>query len=102
MIYVSLPKLVFIGDDDNEQIKNGSGYDHNFVLNGKMGELRTIANVQAASSGINMEVLSTMAGVQLYTGNFLCSALAGKNNADYPKRSGTMLRNSILSRCYSP
>ena len=78
-------------DDDNEQIKNGSGDDHNFVLNGKMGELRTIANVKAANSGINMEVLSTMAGVQLYTGNFLCSALAGKNNADYPKRSGLCL-----------
>lgn len=78
-------------DDDNEQIKNAMGYDHNFVLNGNMGELRSIANVQAVNTGINMQVLSTMPGVQFYTGNFLCSALAGKNNADYPKRSGLCL-----------
>ena len=78
-------------DDKHEQIQNGKGFDHNFVLNGNMGELRKIANVEAANTKIKMEVLTTMPGVQFYTGNFLCAALKGKDNADYPKRSGLCL-----------
>lgn len=77
-------------DDENEQIKNAGGYDHNFVINGNVGELRNIASVVSKQTGIKMNVFSTMAGVQLYTGNFLTEE-AGKGGILYKKRYGLCL-----------
>lgn len=82
-------------DDKDEQIQNGKGYDHNFVLNGEIGKLRKVATVQAGKSSITMEVLTTMPALQLYTGNFLTGSLKGKNNAHYPKRSGLCLETQF-------
>ena len=63
-----------IGQDinaDNEQLKNGSGYDHNYVLNKKEeGELSFAAKLKEPNSGRTMEVYTTEPGLQLYTGNF--------------------------------
>src|SRR5690606_18796071 len=47
------------------------GYDHNYVLNGKSGELRKIAELRDPKSGRVMTVHTTEPGVQLYSGNFL-------------------------------
>ena len=62
-----------IGQDinaDNEQLKNGSGYDHNYVLNKKEeGELSFAAKLKEPNSGRTMEVYTTEPGLQLYTGN---------------------------------
>jgi aldose 1-epimerase len=58
-------------NDDNEQLKLGKGYDHNFVLNHKGSALTLAAKVEEPVSGRVMEVLTTQPGVQFYTGNFL-------------------------------
>jgi aldose 1-epimerase len=59
-------------DEENGQLKNGTGYDHNFVLNSKGDNaLILAARAKGDKSGITLEVLTTEPGVQLYTGNFM-------------------------------
>jgi aldose 1-epimerase len=63
-----------IGDrinEPDEQITNGSGYDHNFVLNRWDGSMQLAAVAAGDESGIKMEVFTTEPGIQLYTGNFM-------------------------------
>lgn len=76
---------------DHEQLKFGNGYDHNFVINGRMGMLRQAAVVSEPTTGRVMEVWTTEPGVQLYTGNFLDGTLVGKSGKPYPRRSGFCL-----------
>jgi aldose 1-epimerase len=47
------------------------GYDHNYIVNGKPGELRLAARVKDPKSGRVMEIHTTQPGIQFYTGNFL-------------------------------
>lgn len=62
--------------DDNEQLKFGNGYDHNFILNGdEENGMRHAATVKGDKSGIKMEVYTQEPGMQFYTGNFM----EGKN-----------------------
>lgn len=75
-------------DADDEQIKNGSGYDHCFVLNKKEpGELSFAAKITEPVSGRAMEVYTTEPGVQLYTDNW-ATGYKGQNGATFPRRSG--------------
>ena len=61
-----------VNDTTNAQIKNGAGYDHNFVLNPNKGaDLNIAATVLGDQSGIFMEVLTTEPGLQFYGGNFM-------------------------------
>lgn len=62
---------------DNEQIKNGGGYDHNFVLNGT--GMKHAATVSAKNSGIVMHVHTEEPGLQFYSGNFMKSENTFKN-----------------------
>ena len=78
-------------DQDNEQLKFGSGYDHNFVLNKNGDELSLAATVYEPTSGRVMEVYTTEPGVQFYTGNFLDGSTKGKAGQTYPRRSGFCL-----------
>lgn len=78
-------------ESTDEQLKNGKGYDHNFVLNGASGTMRQAAIVTEEKSGRVMEVLTTEPGIQLYTGNFLDGSLKGKNGAVYNLRNGFCL-----------
>ena len=79
-------------DDDNEQLKLGKGYDHNFVLNRQGGGPLTLAaRVAEPGSGRVMEVLTSEPGVQFYTGNFLDGTLKGKGGKTYGRRSGFCL-----------
>ena len=67
-------------DADNEQIKRGGGYDHNFVLNGWSASAerpRQVAHVVDPSSGRTLDVATTEPGVQFYTGNNLNDASNG-------------------------
>lgn len=73
-------------DADDEQIKLGGGYDHNFVLNGRMGMTRLAAEVFEPKSGRAMEVRTTEPGLQFYTGNFLDGSIRGKGGKVYNKR----------------
>jgi aldose 1-epimerase len=78
-------------EQDDEQLKRGHGYDHNFVLNHPAGRLDVIARVSEPVSGRVLEVLTTEPGVQFYTGNFLDGAIKGKGGQTYYKRSGFCL-----------
>jgi aldose 1-epimerase len=75
---------------DDLQIKNGCGYDHNFVF-APGNVLRTVATVISPESGRKMEVLTTEPGVQFYSGNFLDGTLPGKGGTTYEQRSGFCL-----------
>ncbi len=78
-----------IGDDD-EQLKYGNGYDHNFVVSGRAGVLRPAAEVFEPATGRRMEVWTTEPGVQFYTGNYL-AVTSGKGGKPYPRRTGFCL-----------
>src|SRR6266478_9326028 len=78
-------------NQDYEQLRLGKGYDHNFVLNGKIGTLRRVARVSESTSGRVMEVWTTEPGMQLYTGNFLDGTLTGKDGKLYQQRYGFCL-----------
>lgn len=78
-------------DADDEQIRAGSGYDHNFVLNGAADTLRLAARVSEPDSGRVLELLTTQPGVQLYCGNVMDAATTGKGGTVYPHRGGFCL-----------
>jgi aldose 1-epimerase len=77
-------------DANDTQIRNGQGYDHNFVLNHRMGSLGLAARVTEPTSGRVMRVYTTEPGVQFYSGNFLNGG-AGKYGRKYPRRAGFCL-----------
>ena len=74
-------------DADDEQIKNGAGYDHCFVLNKKEeGELSFAARLTEPKSGRTLEVYTTEPGVQVYSDNW-ATGYPGANGATFPRRS---------------
>jgi aldose 1-epimerase len=79
-----------IGHDDG-QLRNGSGYDHNFVLSAGGGRaMRRAARVREPLSGRVLELFTEEPGVQFYSGNFLDGSLSGKGRR-YGYRSGLCL-----------
>lgn len=78
-------------NEPDQQLQFGKGYDHNFVLNGRMGTLRLGARVYEAGTGRVMEVWTTEPGMQFYTGNFLDGTLTGKNGKVYKQNYGFCL-----------
>ena len=79
-------------DQDDEQLRFGRGYDHNFVLNQSGDDRRSgpalAARVYEPSSGRVMEIYTTEPGLQFYSGNFLDGTLRGKKGVRYGRRSG--------------
>ncbi len=73
-------------DQDNEQLKFGKGYDHNWVLNSSGGSLALAAKAHEPTTGRVMEVLTTQPGLQFYTGNFLDGSITGKGGKVYKRR----------------
>ena len=78
-------------EQDEEQLKLGKGYDHNFVINGRAGTLRLAGRVQEPTTGRVMEVWTTEPGMQLYTGNYLDGSDTGKGGKPYQYRYGFCL-----------
>jgi aldose 1-epimerase len=78
-------------NDDNEQLKLGRGYDHNYVLNEKIGTLQEAARVTEPTTGRVLTVETTQPGVQFYSGNFLDGTLHGKQGHVYALRTGFCL-----------
>jgi aldose 1-epimerase len=76
-------------DADDEQMKLGHGYDHNWVLNGS--GMRIAARVEEPATGRILEVLTTQPGVQFYGANFLDGTIHGKGGTVYARRSGFCL-----------
>jgi len=75
-------------DQDDEQLRFGHGYDHNWVLRKPLGELGLAARVYEPTSGRVLEVLTTEPGLQFYTGNFLDGSNVGKGGQAYQFRTG--------------
>ena len=76
---------------DDEQIKLGHGYDHNFVVDGGGKALTKTAEVYDPASGRVLEVLTTEPGVQFYTSNFLDGTIKGKQGIAYPRNGALCL-----------
>jgi len=79
-------------DQDDEQLKLGHGYDHNFVLRRAAGApISLAARVVERNTGRVLEVWTTEPGVQFYTGNFLDGTARGKGGLTYARRSAFCL-----------
>ena len=86
--------LAVIGDRinaDDEQIRNGNGYDHNWVLD-TQGDITKLAGLlYSPASGITLKLYTDEPGVQVYTGNFLDGTVTGKKGIVYKQRSAICL-----------
>ena len=73
------------------QLKNGNGYDHNWVLNAKGDINRRAASLKSQKTGIVLDVYTNEPGVQVYAGNFLDGSLTGKKGITYNQRASVCL-----------
>jgi aldose 1-epimerase len=78
-------------DADDEQIKLGHGYDHNWVLDSTGGKLAVAAEAFEPTSGRVLQVLTDQPGIQFYTGNFLDGTVKGKGGVTYGKHAAFCL-----------
>jgi aldose 1-epimerase len=76
---------------DNEQLKFGKGYDHNWAITKPRGTLAVIATVYEPETGRVLELSSTEPGVQFYSGNFLDGTDKGKGGQVYAQHAGLAL-----------
>ncbi len=74
-----------------DQIKNGNGYDHNWVLDTENDITKPAATLLCPSTGIMLTVYSDEPGIQVYSGNFLDGTVTGKHNITYNSRAGICL-----------
>ena len=74
-----------------QQLRNGKGYDHNWVLDTKGNVNELAAKLSCPSTGIAVEVYTNEPGIQIYTGNFLKGNIVGKNGVAYPCRASVCL-----------
>lgn len=72
-----------------DQIKNATGYDHNWCLNtyknGKGNDKSVAASLYSPKTGILLQVYTNEPGLQVYTGNFQGTGIACKHGIKYPK-----------------
>ena len=84
-----------IGRDINhpacKQLKNGHGYDHNWVLDTEGDITKPAATLWCPETGIQLTVYTDEPGIQVYTGNFLDGSVVGKKGIAYPFRSAVCL-----------
>ena len=95
----TLPRTIgdgLLNHADNEQIKNGTGYDHNFVLKVSGDKSEEVAQVYDPSSGRIMKVLTTSPGIQFYTGNHLKSTGIGKGGIVHDNWQGLCLETQYF------
>ena len=80
-----------IDDFAFEQLLNGRGYDHNWVLDTAGDATRRAARLYSPASGIGVEVYTNEPGIQVYAGNFLDGTVRGKGGVAYPARASVCL-----------
>lgn len=80
-----------INEYDFAQLKNGNGYDHNWVLNTKGDVNRKCASLKSPKTGIVLDVYTNEPGIQVYAGNFLDGSLTGKKGITYNQRASVCL-----------
>ena len=78
-------------NQDDEQLKLGKGYDHNWVLDKTPGALTLAARVYEPTTGRVLEAFTTEPGMQFYTANFLDGKLTGKGGWVYQFRNAFCL-----------
>lgn len=76
---------------DFVQLKNGNGYDHNWVLNTKGDLTQVAARLTSPETGIVLEVYTNEPGIQIYSGNFLDGTVTGKKGIVYNQRASVCL-----------
>jgi aldose 1-epimerase len=79
-------------EQNDQQLKFGGGYDHNWVLdrNGRTGVLHA-ARVFDPVTGRTLDISTDQPGIQFYTGNFLDGTIHGKDGKVYPHRGALAL-----------
>lgn len=84
-----------IGQDidkfDYVQLKNGNGYDHNWVLNTAGDDTKCAAKLYSPITGIFVEVYTNEPGIQFYSGNFLDGSGIDKQGNKMEQRTGCCL-----------
>ena len=93
-------KMKAIGRDinaDDNQLKIGRGYDHNFVVEDyeSGGFLRHAADLVDPASGRKMETWTTLPGMQLYTGNHI-NEPNGKGGHSYTRHAGVCFETQFF------
>lgn len=69
-------------ETNDDQLKFGKGYDHNYVLNEtKKNGLNHAATISGDKSGIILDIFTEEPGLQLYSGNFMQSKNTFKSGA---------------------
>lgn len=76
---------------DFEQLRNGNGYDHNWILNTGNDSTLLAARLVSPVTGIALEVYTDEPGIQVYSGNFLDGSVRGKKGIAYPQRASVCL-----------
>lgn len=77
-----------IDNFDYEQLKNGNGYDHNWVLDNEGDDTIPVIGLICPTSGIELTVYTNELGMQVYSGNFLDGTVTGKHGVVYQMRTG--------------
>ena len=85
-----------IRDGHDLQIRYGRGYDHNFVLSGSSGQLRTAVRFTDPQSGRVMEILTKAPAVQFYSGNFFDGTIVGKGGKVYRQGDAIVLEPQLF------
>lgn len=80
-----------------EQVKNATGYDHNWCLNtykdGQGDDTTIAATLYSPATGINLDVYTNEPGIQCYTGNFQGTGISCKHGVKYPKHVSVCLES---------
>lgn len=86
-----------VRDADEEQIRFGRGYDHNWVISRtRAAAPRLVARVEHPGSGRVMELFSDQPGLQFYSGNFLDGTVAGKSGRLYRQGDALVLEPQMF------
>ena len=78
-------------NEDNIQLQNGGGYDHNWVISKETDGVELVATLYEPTSGRFMEVFTDQPGIQFYSGNFFTGQVKGKYNKAIKFREGLAL-----------
>ena len=87
-------KAKLVGKDinaDYDQLHNGKGYDHNWVLDTKGDDTVLAAELYCPETGISLKQYTDEPGVQIYAGNFLDGTVTGKKGVVYNFRHAICL-----------
>lgn len=80
-----------IDNYDFVQLKNGKGYDHNWVLNTGGDINKVAATLESPKTGIVLETYTTEPGLQFYAGNFMDGKDKGKKGKANQYRAAVCL-----------